>query len=291
MRQEAGREVEGWRARDARAHIARYRERFGHLPDLDNPTTYTGIMFKLLLSPECMNPLRQFVTDKEYVKDYVRGVVGDAYNVRTYGVLRHPGALDRAHFPERCAIKPTHLSGHAVFRARGEKVPIEALRAWFSWNFYRRTLEGNYRYLRPKIIVEEFLQEDGRPFPSDYKVYCFHGVPALVQVDLDRTTAHRRAFYSCKWQRLPCDDNVAMQTEPIARPRCLEEMLEIARKLSAAFNVLRVDLYASSAGVKVGELTNFPGGCGEPFSPPKVDARLGRLFFEPRLDVYELLSA
>ena len=83
-----------WRARDASTHVARFQRRFGRLPDLQNPASYTECMFRLMLSPECMNPLRQFVTDKEYMKHYVRGAVGDAYNVRTYGVLRHPRAID-----------------------------------------------------------------------------------------------------------------------------------------------------------------------------------------------------
>jgi len=279
-----------WRVRDARVHIARFRKSFGRLPDLEYPQTYTEIMLKLMLSQECMSPLRQFVTDKEYVKDYVRGTVGDAYNVKTYGLLHSRRALEGALFPERCLIKPTHLSGPVIRRASGEEVDLAILRGWLGTSYYRNSREGNYRYLRPKIIIEEFLREDGRECLSDYKFYCFRGVPAVVQVDLDRTVAHRRAFYSVKWQPLPCDDSVARQAEAVPRPRCLEEMLEVARKLSAAFSVLRVDLYAASVGVKVGELTNFPGGCREPFRPPKVDARLSRLFAEPRLDVLELLS-
>lgn len=279
-----------WRARDASIHIARFRESFGRLPDFNRPRTYTEIMLKLMLSPECMNPLRQFITDKEYVKHYVRGAVGDRYNVRTYGVLRSVRALENARFPERCVIKPTHLCGPVIRRAGGEALDLATLRDWLRSSHYRNTREGNYRYLQPKIIAEEFLREEGRECPSDYKFYCFRGVPAVVQVDLDRTFAHRRAFYSVKWQPLPCDDTVARQADAVPRPRCLEEMLEVARMLSAAFSVLRVDLYAATDGVKVGELTNFPGGCREPFRPPRVDARLARLFLEPRLDVLELLS-
>jgi TupA-like ATPgrasp len=261
------------------------------LPELQNPASYTDHMFRLMLSPECMNPLRQFVTDKEYMKHYVRGAVGDAYNVRTYGVLRHPRAIERAKFPDQCVIKPTHLCSEVIRRERGEEVPLATLQRWFRLSHYRTMREGNYRYLQPKIMVEEYLREDGRECPSDYKIYCFHGVPAVVQVDLDRTGVHRRAFYSVKWQPLPCDDNVARHAEAVPRPDCLEEMLTVARKLSAAFNVLRVDLYASSGGVKVGELTNFPAGGRDPFRPPDVDIKLARLFSEPNLDVFELLSS
>ena len=40
-------------------------------------------------------------------------------------------------------------------------------------NFYEDGRRQNYRYLRQKIIVEEFLSEDGRTPAMDYKIFCF----------------------------------------------------------------------------------------------------------------------
>lgn len=280
----------------ARAHLCRqYEERYGGPPNLVDPSSYTGILFKQLVSRECMDPLRQLVSDKEHVKLYVAALAGDAYNIETYAILRAPEEIAVYAFPPRCVIKPTHHSGLVIVRRNAhEPVDRETLGSWFGKSLYLKRSEGNYRYLKPKILVEELLDQAGHAHPCDYKLYCFHGRPAIVQVDFDRLaghqTGHRRAFYSTRWERLPCEDNQASFTDAMPRPAQLDEMVEVARRLSQAFSFIRVDLYLSAAGIKVGELTNYPGTCLQPFEPPEVDQKLGRLFSEPDLDVLKLLT-
>ena len=48
------------------------------------------------------------------------------------------------------------------------------------------------------------------------------------------------------------------------KPDNLDEMLEVARKLSKAFKYVRVDLYEIDGNVKFGEMTFTPmSGCGK----------------------------
>ena len=53
------------------------------------------------------------------------------------------------------------------------------------------------------------------------------------------------------------------------RPWHLEEMLEVARRLSGPFEFVRVDLYDTPKGVRFGELTFTPTNGNIRFFPPE----------------------
>ena len=141
------------------------------------PVRFNDYLFKMKTDGTLLEPMRQFISDKEYVKTYIGGTVGWEHTVKTLAVLRHPDEVDSLkleHFP--CVLKPTHTSGNVIFITDLE-VPLERdlLRSWFTIDYYKQTREQNYRFLRPKIIVEEFFSEDGVTPPKDFKVFCFGG--------------------------------------------------------------------------------------------------------------------
>ena len=67
---------------------------------------------------------------------------------------------------------------------------------------------NNIRYLilLPVLLVpscaEEYLADIGDSQLTDYKVFCFDGIPQLIQVDYDRYNGHKRQFFDCDWNRL-----------------------------------------------------------------------------------------
>ena len=63
--------------------------------------------FRLKISDEIEDPLRQFTSDKELVKLFVKSIVGEKYNVPTLKILRNEADIDSYEFPTRCCIKPT----------------------------------------------------------------------------------------------------------------------------------------------------------------------------------------
>ncbi len=242
---------------------------------------FTDRLYEIKTDGSLLDPSRQFCTDKEYAKQYVEMTLGPGYVPKTYRVLR--SAAEVMDFvPDRvpCVVKPTHLSGSVIFHTDPDRPPDrDLLLKWLDTHYYgkRQSREGNYRHLRPKIIVEEFLSEDGVTVPKDYKLFCFHGVPKLVQVDCGRFQEHRRNLYDDQWARLPvtyAHPNGGVDQ----RPAKLAEMLTIAAQLAAGFSFVRVDLYVASQGVRVGELTFCPGGANEVLAPAAADIALGKLF-------------
>ena len=227
-----------------------------------------------------LDPARQFVTVKEYVKHYIASVVGWQHTIETYEILRSPGemdSLDLKRFP--CVLKPSNSSGPVLFVTDpGQPLERGLLKSWFEIDYYKGSREQNYKYLKPKVIVEEFFSADGNTVPSDYKVFCFNGIPKLIQVDSDRHIHHTRNFYDTLWNRLSFTILYPEQAEEIPRPAQLDKMLDIAARLSHPFSFVRVDMYTNYSEVKVGELTNCPGSAIEKVSPPSTEFTLGRLF-------------
>ncbi len=256
-----------------------FRRRMGRWPEKE-PVRFNDHLFRLKTSGALMDPLVQFVTDKEYAKLHVAATVGEAHVVQTYAVLRNREEA-RCFRPERfpCVVKPTHSSGQvAILRTPDDALDREALAAWFDLDRYLTTREPNYRYLQPKIIVEEFFSEDGETPPKDYKVFCFRGEPGFVQVDSSRFSGHRRNLYDTAWNRIRATLKYPAAEEDDARPRLLEDMLDLARRLSQPFPFVRVDFYASDSEIRVGELSFTPGGARERIDPPEVEFLLGAYF-------------
>jgi hypothetical protein len=233
-------------------------------------------LFHIKTSDEMLDPLRAFVSDKARVKQYVSAKVGDAHNVPTIAVLQSFEEAQRFPYPTDCVIKPTHMSGEIIFRRAGSPVNLEKMRSWFDRNFYCVTREVNYRDLRPRVIVEPYVF--GRESVEDYKVFCVHGQPFIVQVDFDRHTSHSQNLYTTDWEMLP----FAMSS-PIgpgrSKPANLNELISVAAKLSEAFNLIRIDLYTDERAILVGEITNCHQAGRGKFVPAEGEKIMSRILF------------
>ena len=135
--------------------------------------SYNDVLHRIKTSDDILDPLRVFVTDKEFLKLYVRAVVGDAYVVPTLDVIKSKAAVDAYEFPAQCCIKATHTSGCVILRKQGEPVDRALIKSWFDINYYRTGREANYKLLKPKVIVEPILF--GNWNLQDYKIFCLNG--------------------------------------------------------------------------------------------------------------------
>ena len=254
--------------------------RHGRFPRLRNPVLFNDRLMKVKLDGSLLDPLRQFVTDKEYVKYYVAGVVGKEYTLETFEVLRDESDVDGFTVKQApCVIKPTHMSGPVILYADlNTSIDRSLLRRWLRSDYYRNSREANYRFLERKIIVEEFFPGRNGSVPQDYKIFCFHGEPKLIEVDADRFVNHTRNFYDTAWNRVRLTVKYPAGNYADPKPRHLEAMLTVAHRLAKPFSSIRVDMYANEDALKVGELTNCHGGGGELVGPEGAELWLGNLF-------------
>ena len=224
-----------------------------------NKLLFNDVLYKIKTSDEIIDPLRVFVSDKEFVKLFVKAVVGDQHNVPTIKILRASEEVESYQFPTDCCIKPTHLSGEVILRRQGDPIDFTKTNSWFRKSFYHVNREANYKTLIPKVIVEPLIF--GSDNLSDYKIFCFMGKPKLIQVDIDRYIEHTEKFFDPEWNEMPFSIHFPRSTRhQIEKPKNLNTMLTVASALSSHFNFVRIDLYSNGEECLVGEITNCPGG-------------------------------
>lgn len=242
-----------------------------------NRLLFNDTLYRLKTSKEIDNPLRVFVSDKEFVKLYVRSIVGDQYTVPTLRILRSVEEVDAYVFPDDCCIKPTHASGKVILRRNAAPVDIDEIKAWFNLNLYEETRERNYRTLVPKVIIEPLLF--GEVDLTDYRFFCFKGEPRLIALDLGKYSTRTRAFYDPDWNEQPFSLKYPKTPHRVERPANLAEMLEVARKLSEGFDFVRVDIYSNGSDCRVGEITNCHASANQSFVPPSAEPIASKLLF------------
>ena len=237
---------------------------------------FNDALFRMKTSDEILDPLRVFVTDKEFVKLYVTAIVGADHVVPTLAVLRSPKEATTYPYPPDCVIKPTHSGGEIIIREGDTPIDHAKIQRWFASNAYELGREANYRFLKPKVIVEPKVF--GRSQVNDYKVFCLNGVPKAIQVDVDRFTHHKRTLYTPDWQLLPFGLEEPLGVE-LPRPEGLHELLEVVAKVAQGLGFVRMDLYVNDKQVLVGEITNCHGNAGQRFIPTSAEAVFSRLLF------------
>ena len=258
-----------------------FHRRLGRAPEFP-PVKFNDHLFDWKTSNACydLNLLLSFVTDKEYAKLYIAALLGTEYVIPTYQVLRSKGEL-RGFVPDRvpCVLKPTNSSGPVIICTDASSSLDRAnLLKWFDIDYYRLKREPNYRHLRPKVMVEEFFSADGLAVPDDYKIFCVRGIPKFVQVDSGRMSRHTRNLYDVSWNRISANYVYPGRDQDDPKPVLLDEMLEAASVLSAAFPFVRVDFYATATEVRVGELTFFPESASGKLDPEEAEYLLGAHF-------------
>ena len=121
---------------------------------LPNKNFLNDYLFRIKTSDEILNVLRQYTSDKEFVKYYISSTIGDGFNIKTKKILRTIEDIENFEFSIGDVVKPTAASGAVMFIDSTE-INRKEIASWLDLNFYSRTREANYKYLKPKIIVEE----------------------------------------------------------------------------------------------------------------------------------------
>ena len=89
-------------------------------------------------------------------------------------------------------------------------------------------------------------------------------------------------FFDLDWKKQNFERHYPASGKKIEKPENLELMIRLAGKLSEGIPFVRVDFYEIHGRVYCGEMTFFPGGGMEEFSPEEWDETLGGWIELPR---------
>lgn len=246
---------------------------------LRNPQTYSEKIQWLKLYGHLERYSRY--VDKYEARRYVADTIGPSHLVPIIGVWDSFDEIPFDSLPDQFVLKATHGCGYNVICRDKSSLDRARLRRtaadWLSKNFYVTDREPQYRHIRPRLIAEEYLQDETGVL-RDYKFPCFGGVPYLVQVLGDRARGTTESFYDRQWNLLPVQEKgISNAAYSIAKPALLDEMFDVAARLAAAFPFVRVDLYCVDGQVYFGELTFTPCNGFITYRPSSFDRELGRM--------------
>ena len=249
----------------------------GYFPNLLWPRSFSEKVVRRKLHAPAM--WSEFA-DKVRVRDYVASRIGEGYLNPLHLVTTTPEEIDIASLPDRFVVKANHGSGWNLMVTDKGAITESSIRArcgkWLEKRYGLDTHEGWYASIRPRILVERFIEDRTYGVPLDFKIWVFHGIAQFVQVDFGRFATHTRTFYDRHWRRQRWGVGFPLGPD-VGRPKKLDEMFEVAEQLSSFDpDFVRVDPYSpDDATVLFGELTFAPGAGWERFTDTKADYRLG----------------
>ena len=265
-----------------------FRLQMGYKLNLDNPKTFCEKIQWLKLYNR--KPEYTQMVDKFAVKEYVANIIGDEYIIPTLGVWNKFEDIDFDKLPNQFVLKTTHGGGGGGVVICKDKTTFNIdkaksiLERSLKQDIYTSLKEWPYKNVKKRIIAEEFIETDNGEL-KDYKLFCFNGIPRYCQVIAGRETDITTIdWYDREWnhQHFHEPKDYPFSEKGHSRPRCLDEMWNIATKLSQGQPFLRVDFYEISNTIKFGELTFFPTSGFGGFKPIEWDYKFGEWIELPR---------
>lgn len=264
----------------------RFKNRVGYWPHLNHPRTFNEKLQWLKLNDRHAEYTQ--MVDKIDAKKYVASIIGDKYIIPTLGVWNSVDEIEWDKLPNQFVIKVSSDSGGIVVCKDKQTLDIERAKEKLSngWgkNYYVHNKEYPYRDLSPRIIAEEYKEDESGYELRDYKIFCFNGEPKILFVASDRQKAGEDTkfdFFDLNWNHLPFTNGHPNSKEFIAKPKNFEEMLEIAKKLSVGIPQVRIDLYNCNGQIYFGEITFFHWSGMTAFDPIEWDFKLGKMIKLP----------
>ena len=259
----------------------------GNKLDLNNPKDFTEKIawYKVFYRPKSLNQL----VDKFAVRAFVEEKIGSQFLNTFYGVFDDVNEIKFDELPEKFVIKATHTSGHNLIVRDKNKLNLDKtkklLKKWLKINqYYRIGQEWAYKDVKPRIIIEKYLEQIDQKSLTDFKFYCFDGKAKFIDIHTDREDEHKQGSFDLNFERLPFGVSRFKQIyESPEKPVNLKEMIECAESLSEKLPFVRVDFYAIEGKTIFGEMTFYPSDGRKKFYPEKYNRIIGDYFTLPKI--------
>jgi hypothetical protein len=249
--------------------------------NLDNPQTYNEKLQWLKLNYR--KPIMTTMVDKYEVKKYIADLIGEEYIIPTLGVWDRVEDIDWDSLPNQFVLKCTHDSGGLVVckdKSKLDKNKAQMrLATSLKRNYYYQNREWPYKDVKPRIIAEQYMEDESGYELKDFKWFCFDGEVKALFIATDRGVEGEETkfdFFDSEFNHLPFTNGHPNADREIKKPLSFYEMKVLASKLSKGFPHLRVDFYDINGKIYFGELTFYHWSGLTPFDPEDWDYTFGR---------------
>jgi hypothetical protein len=237
----------------------------------DKPANWSNLPLcaKIKFYAKALTPEYVPYVDKLEAKKLVEGIVACAPLIR---VLKDCEDVQYEDLNPDYMVKASHGCGWniSVQPLTTRDRVLTNLRQWNK--AYGDHKEPLYRLLEPRFFLEEKIDcaySGKNGLATVFYIRCIHGKPFAIGV----RQGPRQNSYDVDWNPIK-----KPQIEGLTRPPQLAEMLEIAAKLSAPFEFVRIDLYIDKTNtIYFSEFTFTPSG-GAKFYSDELEMAFGKLW-------------
>ena len=242
----------------------------------DNPVTFNEKLNWLKIHNR--KPVYTQMADKSQAKEIVARKVGEQYVAKLYGVYQSFDDIDFDKLPNQFVLKCTHDSGSMIIckdkASLNKNEAKERLERALKAEYFFLSREWPYKDIKPQILAEEYLDDHVGSELRDYKFWCFNGVPRVVYFTNKGENIYEN-FYDLDFNPLDISHGFTRHKPEFTKPDTLQEMVDVATKLSEGIPFVRVDFFNVDGKVYFAEFTFFDWGGFKPFTNKEWDVKLG----------------
>lgn len=269
-----------------------YRIKLGRPLNLKNPVTYNEKLQWLKLNYH--NPLYTQLADKYEVRKYISNKIGGKYLIPLIGVYDKFDDICFDRLPNQFVIKCTHDSGGLVICKNKRKLDIvqtkKKIEKSLKRNYYNVSREWVYKDIKPRIIIEKYMENENKSGLIDFKFFCFNGTPKFLYVSegLEDHSTAKISFLNMDFQLESFrrkDYRPFNDISEVFKPVNYDKMVELAGELSENFPFVRVDFYEIKGKIYFSEFTFFPCSGMLPFEPEEWDRIIGNWLTLPEKNI------
>lgn len=243
-----------------------------------NPRTYNEKLNWLKLNDR--NPQYTKLVDKYEVKKYIADIIGEEYIIPTLGIWENFDDIDFDTLPNQFVLKCTHDSeGIAIIKDKNKMNFIETrnkLENAMKYNFFYIGREWPYKNVKPRIIAEQYIEDNIEKDLKDYKFFCFNGEPKAMFIASDRGKNETKFdFFDMDFKHLTIKQHYPNSKILPSKPKNFNQMINLSKIISKDFKHVRVDFYEVNGKIYFGELTFYHFSGFQPFNPNNWDNVFG----------------
>lgn len=263
-----------------------YWSNVGKKLNLENPSTYNEKIQWLKLYNR--QPEYTMMVDKYEVKKYVESYIGKDKIIPTIGVYNSWEEIDFYKLPRQFVIKCTHDSGGVCICKNKEEFDFKEAKRKINKslkrNFYYIGREWPYKNVKPRIIIEQYMEDESGYELKDYKFFCFDGRVEMMFLATDRNAKTETCFdfFDKDFNHLAIKNGHPNSTKKIIKPENYDLMISLAEKLSQNIPHVRIDFYNINGKIYFGEMTFYHFSGFVKFEPDEWDYKFGKLLKLPQ---------
>ena len=258
----------------------KYYTYFHRWIDFNNPETFNEKLQWLKIYNRCPEYIN--MVDKSKAKEYAARIIGEEYIIPTLGLFDSVEDIDFDKLPNQFVLKCTHDSGGIVVCRDKSSLDVKEakrkLDKGLRTNFFWQTREWPYKQVKPRIIAEQYMEDQETNELRDYKFFCFDGTPMIMFVATERQKKGAETkfdFFDTEYNHLNIINGHPMADVPPQKPKNFSLMLQLAKQLSQGIPHVRIDFYEVNGMVFFGEFTFTHWSGNMPFQPEEWDYKLG----------------